>query len=114
MRIGPEQAIQIAVCEFCALHRIPFIHIANERKTSYVQGALLKRMGVVRGASDCFMPRGNTLHKGLFLELKTTKGKPTLFQISFLEKMRKEGYMGLVAYGLDQALDHIKNFYSLK
>ena len=49
MPIMPEQLIQIAVCDFARINKIPFIHIANERKTSAQQGSLLKRMGVLAG-----------------------------------------------------------------
>ena len=71
-------------------------------------------MGVVAGVSDCFFPRGNDTFKGMFLELKSTKGKPTTSQIDFLGAMMTEGYFTAITYGVDEPLLMIKNFYGLK
>jgi hypothetical protein len=114
MRLHPEQQIQIAVCDFCRIHKIPFYHIANERRCSMVYGKMLKRMGVTTGFADCFLPRGNATFKGLFLELKSAKGKPTASQIDFLGKMMAEGYFTAITYGTDETLLIIKQFYSIK
>ena len=114
MKLHPEQQIQIAVCDFCRAYKIPFYHIANERKSSMVYGKMLKRMGVVAGFADCFLPRGNATFKGLFLELKSAKGKPTISQINFLGQMMAEGYFTAITYSTDEALLIIKQFYSIK
>ncbi len=108
----PEQLEQIKVCEYVKqCTDLPFIHIANERKISPQAGALLKRMGVVAGASDIFIPRATKHHHGLFIELKTLKGKPSLSQLEFLSRMESEGYFGIVCYGATEAIDTIKRFY---
>ncbi len=113
MKIGPEACIQITVADFCAAHQIPFYHIANERKSSIVYGKLLKRMGVVSGFSDCFLPRGNAQFKGLFLELKSGKNKPTENQRKFMALMEAEGYYATWCQGVDAAIAIIKQFYSI-
>ena len=114
MKLHPEQQIQIAVCDFCRIHKIPFYHIANERKSSMVYGKMLKRMGVIAGFADCFFPRGNETFKGMFLELKSAKGKPTASQIDFLGKMMTEGYFTAITYGTNETLLIIKQFYGIK
>jgi hypothetical protein len=113
MKIKPEEGLQIAVADFARIHKIPFCHIANERKCSYIYGQLLKRMGVKPGFSDCFFPRGNNIFKGLFIELKIKPNKPTPNQLLFLEEMIQEGYAGHIAYSIDEAMTIIKAFYSL-
>ena len=114
--IGEEATQQILIVEWLRqVHPdIPFIHCANERKCSPVYGRLLKRMGQRAGVSDLFFPRGNDIHKGLWLELKSAKGKPTDLQLDFLTEMMSEGYLGLVCYGSKQAIDAISLFYGIK
>lgn len=112
--MNSEQIEQIKVHEFVKqCTDLPFIHIANERKCSAQQGALLKRMGVMPGASDIFIPRSNgTLH-GLFIELKTKSGKVSDNQNIFIEKMIFEDYGAMIAYGAEEAILIIKSFYRL-
>lgn len=114
MKLGPESHIQIAVCDFARLHKIPFYHVPNEGKRSFVMGKLLKRMGMVAGFSDCFMPRGNERFKGLFIELKSGSNKVTPAQLQFINQMIDEGYAAHVAYSTEEAIAIIKAFYSLK
>ena len=56
------------------------------------------------GASDLFIPRATKNRHGMFLELKTLKGKLTRNQIKFIDDMNKEGYYALAAYGSDNAI----------
>ncbi len=114
--IGEESVEQIKVVEWLKqCHpEIPFMHLAGERKCSPAYGRMLKRMGHKAGVSDLFFPRSNKIHKGLFLELKSAKGKPTDLQLDFLCQMMSEGYLGIVCYGSKQAIDAISLFYEIK
>lgn len=114
MKLHPEQRIQIAVCDFCRLYKIPMIHVPNEGKRTAYTGNLLKTMGMRPGFADCFFPRGNNTFKGMFLELKSAKGKPTALQINFLGEMMAEGYFTAITYGIDESLLIIKQFYAIK
>lgn len=111
--LGPEALVQIAVRDFAKVHQLPFIHIPNEGKRSWAMNALLKRMGLWPGASDCFMPRSNGRYKGLFLELKAGKNKPTPEQFQFLDAMRAEDYYATWCQGTDAAIEIITDFYLL-
>jgi hypothetical protein len=114
MKIGQEDIEQIKVCDWVKqCTDLPFIHAANERKCSPQQGALLKRKGVLAGVADIFIPRATKRHHGLFIELKTLKGKPSPAQIKFLDSMNAENYFGLVCYGAEEAIETIKTFYDL-
>lgn len=88
-------------------------HTANQRQTSVQHGSLLKRMGVLSGVSDLFFPRSSNGKKGLFLELKVGKNKPTELQLTFIKNMKKEGYEGVVCWGADESIKFIKDFYNL-
>lgn len=115
MKAQPETVIHIQIVEWLRqLHPdIPFIHVANERKTSPIHGLLLKRMGVRKGVSDLFLPKGNEHDKGLWLEIKTEKGKATEPQIEFIMEMQKLGYAGVIVHGFDQAIAIIQQFYGI-
>ncbi len=112
--MNAEQIEQIKVHEFVKqCTDLPFIHIANERKCSAQQGALLKRMGVMAGVSDIFIPRSNGLLHGLFIELKIKSGKVSSHQNLFISNMVAEGYGAMVAYDAEEAILIIKAFYRL-
>lgn len=112
--IGEEAKNQIIVVNWVKqCTDLPVIHIAGERKCSPQYGAFLKKMGCIPGVADLFFPRGNEKYKGMWIELKTLKGKPTKIQIQFLDDMAREGYFTAINYGSKEAIETIKNFYEL-
>ena len=80
------------------------IYIMNERKTSVHYGSRLNRMGRLKGASDLFILWPTSKYFGLFIEMKSRKGKPTKAQIDFIERVNKIGYYGRVCYGAEEAI----------
>lgn len=108
-----EYQLQCAVKDFADLHLLPMIHVPNEGLRSKYTGFRLKRIGMMAGVSDCFFPRGNESHKGWFLELKIPPNKPTPTQISFIALVKSEGYWGSIAYGVEDAIAQITQFYDL-
>jgi hypothetical protein len=73
----------------------------------------LKKEGVLSGVSDMFLmvPRG-TFH-GLFIEMKTAKGKVSDNQQKFLDIARSQGYEAIVCYGFEDAKNKIKKYFSI-
>ena len=78
-------------------------HIANERKANPMRGLLLKRMGVLSGVSDIFIPIAKGAHHGLFIELKAGNNKTTLKQQAFLARMTLNGYLAVCCLGYEAA-----------
>ena len=113
MRIGPEAQIQIALKQFCDLHKIPMMHFAGERKCSLQYGGFLKKLGSRAGVSDCYFPRGNNIFSCLWMELKSKGKKPTKLQIKFMEDMAAEGHATTWCDNIDEAIEFIRVFYSL-
>lgn len=72
----------------------------------------LKAMGTLAGVSDYLLPVARGTYHGLFLELKTDKGKLSEKQADFLEAVKKQGYCGLVAKGWQEAAEMIINYLS--
>ncbi len=110
-----EAQLQLAVKQFADLHLLPMHHSPNEARRSPQLGKRLKDEGMIPGFSDCFFMRSsaNGYYKGLFIELKIPPNKPTVTQKNFLELIKNEGYLGIVCYGIDDAINAIKMFYDL-
>lgn len=66
-------------------------HIPNERKCTPQQGARLKRMGVKSGVPDLHLPVARGVYHGLYLEMKTEKGRVSANQTWWLERLRENG-----------------------
>lgn len=114
MKLTAETTEQIKIFDWIrACTDLPAMHIALERKCSPQYGAVLKRMGVIPGISDIFIPRKSGIYSGLWLELKVGKNKPTPAQADFLVQMTKEGYMAVCVYGSEAAIEFIKTFYEI-
>ena len=76
------------------LHAIP-----NGGKRHITVAKKLKKEGVKAGIPDIFLPLpANGLH-GLYIELKTEKGKVSPLQNWWIEKLTKQGYQVNVCYG---------------
>lgn len=93
--------------------KMPVIHIPNEGKRSFFDRDLLVKMGLYPGASDLFFPRGNHEFKGLWMEVKSEKGKMSELQKLFIDVMIKEGYAGICVWDSNTAIEFIKQFYSV-
>lgn len=90
-----------------ALHTL---HIGNERKASYYAGYIMKRMGVLKGASDLFMAWPSGGFHGLFIEVKSKIGRPSAEQKAFLQRMRDVGYKAEICYGAEEVISTMKEY----
>lgn len=114
MTFSAEDLIQIQVIEYIKqCTTLPYFHIANQRQTSPAQGAKLKRMGVVAGVADLFLPRSNGKFHGLFIELKSPKGIVSDAQAKFISRMKMEGYAAHVCHSSEEAIKLIKYHFGI-
>lgn len=89
------------------------LHIGNERKSSYYAGYIMKRMGVLKGASDLFMAWPNGGYHGLFIEVKSKVGRPTPEQKAFIQRMVDVGYYACICYGAEEVISTMKYYLAL-
>ena len=89
------------------------IHIRNEGVRGYAEQAIIKRMGLCKGASDLFFPASCGAFKGLFLELKSFSGKLSPEQTAFLDEMTQLGYLAVCCWGAEAAIKFIQEAYGL-
>lgn len=86
------------------------LHIGNERKSTYYAGYIMKRMGVLKGASDLFMAWPNGGYHGLFIEVKSKIGRPSAEQKAFLQRMKDVGYRAEICYGAEEVINTMKEY----
>ena len=120
--IGSEDQFQISAAQYLDMRGLFWMHPANERKTKLFQkkngvlvsleGMLLKRKGVKKGASDCLIFEPRKGFAGFFIELKVGTNKPTESQLSFLSHAKKMGYKTLITWSLDELIFEVENYLS--
>lgn len=87
-----------------------WFHPANERATSPMQGAKLKRMGVLAGVADLMILRQTKKAIGLCIELKVPGNKPTKTQDEFCRRVVAEGWAYYVCNSFDEAKARIDQY----
>lgn len=109
-----EYEEQAAVCQYLNLRQLPFVHIANEGKRSQATGARLKAIGMQKGFPDLFIIVPNAEYHGLFIEMKTLKGRLTPEQRQWLELLNERGYKAVCCHGFWEARRTIDEYMGVK
>lgn len=82
-------------------------HVGNElpvySKEMQIFAANLKRKGKKAGFSDILILEQHQGYGALFIELKTIRGRASFEQLAFLHNVNNNGYLGVVAFGIDSA-----------
>lgn len=86
------------------------LHIPNEGKRK--NGALLKAMGVKRGAPDILLPVPVWGKTGLAIEMKYGDNQLSKEQETFLERLREYNWETAVCYGFEEAREVIRHYLS--
>ena len=82
----------------------------NAAKRSYALANHMKSEGLRAGVPDLFLALPIPLFHGLFVEMKSTKGKPTAEQAHYLALLRGQEYNCVVCHGADEAMTAIKAY----
>lgn len=92
----------------------PELHFAfaipNGTRTTPRVAAKMKAEGVLKGVSDIFLPAARGGRHGLFIEMKTDKGRLSPEQSAFLEAMNAAGYHAVMCRGWEQAAEAILDY----
>ena len=84
--------------------------IPNGGARDAITGAMLKREGVKPGVPDIFLPLPVGDFHGLFIELKTVKGRPSIQQSEWLINLSNQGYAAVLCRGFDETIDTISRY----
>lgn len=108
-----EDNEQITVVRWAGLQcgRYPelklLFHIPNGGKRNAREAARFKQMGVKPGVPDLFLPVPRGRYHGLFIEMKSEKGKLSEYQQDWLLELTAKGYAACVCFGADEAIADI-------
>lgn len=78
-------------------------HCPNGGSRNPAEAVHLKRMGVKPGVPDLFLPYPSNGYNGLYIEMKSQKGKPTALQKEWIDYLRSVGYVAEVCHGFEKA-----------
>lgn len=79
-------------------------------RTSAIQGARMKREGVLAGVSDVFLPVSRGKYHGMYLEMKVKGGRLSDNQKWWIAEVTKQGYLAVVAFGWVEAKEVIERY----
>jgi hypothetical protein len=91
--------------ELALLHAIP-----NGGHRHKATAARLKAEGVKRGVPDVCLPVARNGAHGLYIELKTERGKPTPEQLGWIRALRRQGFAAEVCHGWESARSMIEHY----
>ena len=82
------------------------------KRTKNAQGKA-KQQGMLSGVPDLFLPILSGGFSGLYIEMKSEKGRVSIEQSRFLKAVSDNGYSAFVCYSADEAIAKIKAHYGL-
>ena len=88
--------------------------IPNGGQRNIIVATRLKAEGVKSGVPDIFLPVARGGAHGLFIELKTPKGKPSGNQREWIGDLALQGYAAGFCYGWEDAKDTILEYLKNK
>ena len=83
----------------------------NGVKLSGTQARIAKNQGMLSGVPDLFLPVPKNGYHGLFIEMKSEKGRLTENQQWFLTNAESVGYKTVVCYGSKEVIAAIQAYY---
>lgn len=128
-----EHQIQCAIVEWANKTKMPYgenirigdflLAIPNGGNRSITEAVRLKKEGVKKGVSDMFLaiPRAIPYDpfdfftiSGLWIEVKTNKGKISNEQKEWVNLMNKTGYLAIVVRTIDEGIKAIKDYLGMR
>lgn len=82
-------------------------HIPNGGSRNIAEAANLKRMGVKSGVPDLCLPYPSNGYHGLYIEMKTDKGRSTAAQREYIDFLTEQWYKATVCHGASEAINVI-------
>lgn len=87
-----------------------FFSVPNGGRRDTVTGAILKAEGALSGVADLFLSVPNNVHHGLYVEMKTRKGRQQDSQKAFQKAVEAQGYRYEICRSLDDFIALIKDY----
>lgn len=114
MRSYPEHAIQVAICHYLDLMKVPFFAIPNGGKRPDRTGKRLVQEGMKSGVADLFLMIPNKIFHGLFIEVKSATGRQQPSQKDFEKITFDSGYCYEVVRSLDDLINCLETYKKIR
>lgn len=115
-----EHQEQVALIEYAELmaRKDPrwgmLFSIPNGGKRHIITARRLKEEGQKAGIPDLMLAVPGGKYHGLFIEMKSKRGRLTDMQEDWLWRLSEQGYMADTCYGFDEAVRVIEKYLALK
>ena len=111
-----EQILQESFVRYIALKYkgVRYCASLGGIRTSMTQAIKAKKGGYVKGTPDIQVMSARGGFHGLFMELKTDKGRPTKEQKEWINDLVAAGYYAEVCKGIEHAIDCLDTYMKLK
>lgn len=106
-RIPQEWEEHKAFMEWALLHPVVkkyIFKIDNEGQRKTLKRSLITG-GIRKGVSDFFLPYPHNGKHGLWIEMKSRKGRPSPEQLEWIDKMRALDYVAELANSANKAIE---------
>lgn len=108
-----EHDEQVAVIEYCDLHRYPVYAIPNGGYRTKAEAGRFKAEGVRKGVPDLCIPVARGPYHSLYIEMKARGGKATDEQLQWIATLRGEGMCAYICIGAESAIEIIDRYMAL-
>lgn len=85
----------------------------NGAKRTKANGDKLVKQGLLSGVPDLLLPVKQGIYSGLYIEMKSAKGRISIDQSKFLSAVSDNSYAAFVCYSAVEAIDKIKAYYDM-
>lgn len=76
--------------------------------------AILKKTGLLKGAPDLFIPEPTKKYHGLWIEMKTPKGKASPEQLEVMQNLKDRGYYTEICRSFEEFKDTVNKYFKGK
>ena len=100
----PESQIQQACVKLFRAKYKDYIlfSVPNGGRRSRIEAAIMRGEGVLPGVADLFLAHASGDFHGLFIEIKSEKGKQTAYQKAFEEDILTSGFAYRICRSVDE------------
>ena len=88
--------------------------IPNGGFRNAIEAARMKREGILSGIPDICIPESNKSFNGLYIEMKSKKGKLRPNQIEIMARLQKNGYCVQTCYNFDEFKETVDKYFKLE
>lgn len=89
-------------------------HIPNEGRRDPATVNNLKTLGMKAGVPDLCLPVPRGKYGSLYIEMKTERGRPTMEQLWWIDRLNKAGAFAEICHGWESAVRVIEWYLELK